>query len=95
MALQEKTMTTHSKLTQLLAPIVTQMGYTWVNGDYKREGQSNVLRVYIDCKTGVTLRDCERVSRQLAAVLDVENSIPGRYRLEVSSPGIDQEIPHE
>ncbi len=53
-----------------------------------------LLRVFIDKEEGITLDDCERFSKSLGAVLDVENPIPGSYTLEVSSPGIDRPLRH-
>jgi len=53
-----------------------------------------LLRVFIDREQGITLDDCERFSKSLGAVLDVENPIPGSYTLEVSSPGIDRPLRH-
>jgi ribosome maturation factor RimP len=50
------------------------------------------LRVYIDGPLGVTVDNCAAVSRQLSAILDVEDPIPGRYTLEVSSPGLDRPL---
>ena len=51
-----------------------------------------LLRVTIDKEGGVTLDDCERFSRNLEAILDVENPIPVSYNLEVSSPGLDRPL---
>jgi len=51
-----------------------------------------VLRVYIDKDGGVTLDDCQKVSRQVSGVLDVEDPIHDRYALEVSSPGLDRPL---
>jgi ribosome maturation factor RimP len=51
-----------------------------------------LLRVIIDKQGGVTLNDCERFSKSLGAVLDVENPFPGSYTLEISSPGIDRPL---
>jgi ribosome maturation factor RimP len=50
------------------------------------------LRVYIDSPRGVNVDDCARVSRQLSALLDVEDPLPGQYTLEVSSPGLDRPL---
>lgn len=56
-------------------------------------GRSNpLLRVYIDKEGGVSHADCQLVSEQLSAILDVEDPFPGRYMLEVSSPGLDREL---
>jgi ribosome maturation factor RimP len=56
-------------------------------------GRSNtLLRVYIDKAGGITHADCQNVSEQLSAMLDVEDPFPGSYTLEVSSPGLDREL---
>lgn len=56
-------------------------------------GSSRLLRVVIDKPEGVSLNDCENLSRQLGAILDVEELVPGgRYQLEVSSPGIERKL---
>ena len=51
-----------------------------------------LLRVFIDKDGGITLNDCERFSKSLGIVLDVENPLPGSYTLEVSSPGLDRPL---
>ncbi len=51
-----------------------------------------ILRVTIDSPRGVSINDCERISRQLEALLDIEDPIPGSYTLEVSSPGLDRPL---
>lgn len=51
-----------------------------------------LLRVIVDKEGGVTLDDCERFSKSLGAVLDIENPFPGSYTLEVSSPGLDRPL---
>lgn len=51
-----------------------------------------MLKVYIDSEDGVDVDDCARVSRQLSALLDVEDPIKGQYTLEVSSPGMDRRL---
>jgi len=55
-------------------------------------GRSAVLRIFLDKPGGITIRDCERVSSQVGAILDVEDVIPNRYTLEVSSPGLDRRL---
>ena len=50
----------------------------------------SLLRIYIDKPAGVTLDDCETVSKQVGLLLDVEDLIPSRYTLEVSSPGVER-----
>ena len=73
----------------LLEPPVQALGYELVDLE-ARVGGNGLLRVYIDRDDGVDLDDCERVSRQLSAFLDVEEPLPGSYTLEVSSPGVDR-----
>lgn len=69
------------------------MGYELVAVELFRKGAGqSTLRVYIDRDKGVGLQDCAAVSEQLSAVLDVEDPIPGRYDLEVSSPGLDRPL---
>ncbi|HEY3045697.1 MAG TPA: ribosome maturation factor RimP [Vicinamibacterales bacterium] len=68
---------------------------------YRREGPGMVLRVQIDrpgsgatAEESVSVEDCARVSRDLSAVLDVEDVIPAAYTLEISSPGLDRPLRH-
>ena len=51
-----------------------------------------LLRVFIDKESGITIGECEQVSREIEAVLDVEDPIPYSYVLEVSSPGLDRPL---
>ena len=81
-----------TSLRDLLASVVTSMGFEFVGCELQRQGHSALLRVYIDKENGLTIDDCSKVSRQLSATLDVENPIQGRYTLEVSSPGIDRPL---
>ena len=80
------------KLTQLVASAVEPLGYELVGVEYIAQGHHSVLRVFIDTDAGVLLEDCERASRQISAVLDVEDPIKGYYSLEVSSPGLDRPL---
>ena len=75
-------------LTELVRPLVEDLGYEFVGIEYV-PGRNAVLRVYIDKPApGVDLDDCEFVSGELAALLDVEDPIRGHYNLEISSPGV-------
>ncbi len=65
------------------------MGYELVDLVYS-PGRNGLLRVFVDSQQGVTLDDCESVSHQLSAFLDVEDPIPDHYTLEISSPGINR-----
>lgn len=80
------------RLQRLLLPVVNMLGYELVGIEYFPSGHHYILRVYIDKASGITLDDCERVSHQVSALLDVEDPIQGRYTLEVSSPGLDRPL---
>lgn len=75
-----------------LERIVAFAGMELVHFEARRESGGTVLRLYIDREGGVTLDDCARVSRQVSAELDADDPIPGRYTLEVSSPGLDRPL---
>jgi ribosome maturation factor RimP len=77
-------------LMELLAPSVEGMGYELVGLEF--DGHQRVLRVFIDRPEGITLDDCSAVSYQISGILDVEDPIPGRYQLEISSPGMDRPL---
>lgn len=80
-------------LIKIVRGVVEPMGYEFVGLEYlSRPKSGHLLRVYIDIERGVLLDDCEAVSRQLSAVLDVEDPISGEYALEVSSPGLDRPL---
>jgi ribosome maturation factor RimP len=78
-------------LLELLEPPIAALGYELVDLDV-RTGGHGLLRIYIDGEGGVTLADCEIVSQQMSALLDVEDPLPGSYVLEVSSPGLDRRL---
>src|SRR2546423_4443294 len=86
------------KLESLVEPVVTGQGYELVDVEFKSELGAWILRVYID-KPGsqerVGLDDCAQVSRELSAVLDVDDTIGGHYSLEVSSPGLNRPLKKE
>jgi ribosome maturation factor RimP len=79
-----------SRLTSIIVPAVEGLGYEFVACELVPQGKRVVLRVYIDSEGGIAVRDCEIVSRQIMAVLNVEEPRMGQYDLEVSSPGADR-----
>ena len=79
-------------MTEMIEPVINDLGINLVDIDLKKMGNKAMLRVYIETEAGVTIDDCERVSREVAAVLDVEDPIPCSYMLEVSSPGLDRPL---
>jgi ribosome maturation factor RimP len=74
-------------IEHLVRPSIEDMGLEFWGAEYQRQGFTGLLRIYIDKDTGVVIDDCQRVSRQVSALLDVNDPIPGNYRLEISSPG--------
>jgi ribosome maturation factor RimP len=81
-----------SPLRARLASGVAALGFELVDAELVGGRHHRTLRVYIDSAHGVTVDDCARVSRQLSAILDVEDPFPGSYSLEVSSPGLDRPL---
>ena len=79
-------------LWHLLEPPVDALGYELLHLEFSSGDGNRVLRVYIDAPGGIRVDDCAVVSRQLSAVLDVEDALPSSYLLEVSSPGLDRPL---
>jgi ribosome maturation factor RimP len=87
------------ELWQLAEPYVRDAGFDLVELQFGREPGGWVLRIFIDLPEGregsVGHDDCERVSRDISAALDVADRIPHAYQLEVSSPGLDRPLRRE
>jgi len=86
---QESTL---DKVHRLIAPVLQDMAVELVDLEFKREGRDWFLRLFIDKEGGVTLDDCADVSREIDALLEVEEMVDTAYRLEVSSPGLDRPL---
>ena len=82
----------HDELKALLEPVVESLDCQLWGLEYFSQGRHSTVRLYIDKPGGVMLEDCEKVSRQVSSVLDVEDPITGEYSLEVSSPGVDRPL---
>lgn len=81
------------EITALLAPTVASLGLELLGAEFAPTGTSAMLRLYIDAPgRHVGIEDCEAVSREVSARLDVEDPIASAYTLEVSSPGIDRPL---
>lgn len=76
------------RITEIVTEIGAPLGIGLVDLEYKREGRDMVVRLFLEKQGGITLDDCADVSRQLSDILDVEDFMPERYTLEVSSPGV-------
>jgi len=84
--------TTISQIEAIAERVAAAAGLEIVEVELKGSGKHYLLRIYIDKPEGVTHADCERVSRNMSAVLDEEDPIPGSYELEVSSPGVERPL---
>jgi len=80
------------KIRAIAERVTTSEGLTLVDLELKGGRSNLLLRVFIDKPDGVSHADCQLVSEQLSAILDVEDPFPGRYMLEVSSPGLDRKL---
>lgn len=78
------------QIETLLTPTVEALGCELWGVEYQAQGKRSRLRVFIERPEGVSVEDCERVSREISDLLDVEDVIPATYTLEVSSPGLDR-----
>lgn len=79
-----------TQLAEMLTPTVEAMGSELWGIEYLTQGKHSVLRIFIEREQGVGIEHCEEVSRQVSALMDVEDPIGGTYTLEVSSPGLDR-----
>jgi ribosome maturation factor RimP len=90
--MSEHLKTVVERVRQLVEPLAARAGLELVDVEYLREGGRWVLRLFIDKPGGVSLDDCQDLSRQVDKLLDVEDPIETRYSLEVSSPGIERPL---
>lgn len=81
-----------STIEELLQPICDSKGFEVVDVEYVKEAGEFYLRIYLDKEGGISLDDCEIVSRELSEILDAKDPIKDNYYLEVSSPGLDRPL---
>ncbi len=84
-----------NKITQLVEPVLDEIGFELVDLEYLSERGRWVLRLYADKEGGITLDDCAHVSRQIGDLIDVKDIIQHEYVLEVSSPGLNRPLKKE
>lgn len=84
--------TCEQRTEKLLAPMMEEYGFELVDVEYVKEGGNWYLRAYIDKPGGITIDDCEMVSRRLSDLLDEEDYIEESYTLEISSPGLGRPL---
>jgi ribosome maturation factor RimP len=80
------------RIREIAARVAASEGFDLVDVELHGRGPGAVLRIYLDKPGGITLDDCQNVSRQVGTILDVEGLIAARYTLEVSSPGFDRKL---
>lgn len=81
------------QLETILRPVVEGLGYEFWGLEFRSQGHHSLLRIFIDdAEKGIAVEDCEKVSRQVSGVMDVEDPIQSEYTLEVSSPGMDRPL---
>ena len=84
--------TLEQNLQEMLQGAVEDLGCELWGIECQRAGRFMTVRLFIDKEGGVTVNDCADVSRQVSAILDVEDPIADKYNLEVSSPGLDRPL---
>lgn len=82
--------TRNERIRDIVKPVIEALGCQLWGMEFLGQGRHSLLRIYLDKPGGVNIEDCAEVSRQLSAVLDVEDPISTEYTLEVSSPGLDR-----
>ena len=87
--------TYESRTEELLQPLIEEHQFELVDVEYVKEGGTWYLRAYIDKPGGITIDDCEVISRALSDLLDEEDFIDDSYVLEVSSPGLGRPLKKE
>jgi len=78
------------QLQEMLEPVAESMGFELWGIEYISQGKDSILRIFIDGENGVSVDDCALMSHHASGILDVEDTISGKYSLEVSSPGLDR-----
>ena len=84
-----------NEIAEFVSPIAADLNYEVYHIEYVKENGDYYLRIYIDKDGGITLSDCEALSRRVSDVLDEKDPIRDPYFLEVSSPGIDRPLKKE
>ncbi|TYC87145.1 ribosome maturation factor RimP [Acetobacterium wieringae] len=82
-------------LEELAAPVVESLGYELTDLTFEKKGKDWYLTLFIDSENGISLEDCEKVSRPVSEMLDEQDPIEQSYFFEVSSPGMDRPLKKE
>ena len=85
----------YQSVTDLIEPTLKGSDIELVDVEYKKTGKTWCLRVFIDKNQGVTVYDCQRLSREIEDLIEIHELIDNHYVLEVSSPGLDRPLKKE
>lgn len=83
------------KVEELVAPIAAGLGYEVIQVQWASDQGGSILRILIDRDGGIQVGDCQTLSREIDTLLEVEGVVPTRYRLEISSPGLNRPLMKE
>ena len=81
-----------NKITNRIKEETENLGYLFIELDFRGDTRNHILEIYIDNEVGITTVDCARVSRAIGDMIEEEDLIESKYRLDVSSPGIDRPL---
>ena len=90
-----KTLSLQQAVTELIEPVFRENSIELVDVEYKKAGKTWTLRIFIDKSQGVTVDDCQKLSREIEDLIEVHELIAVPYVLEVSSPGLDRLLKKE
>ncbi len=80
------------RVKTIVEALIEDLEYDLVDVEFKKEGPNRFLRVFLDKEGGISLDDCQEMSKAIGEELDKEDPINGPYYLEVSSPGLDRPL---
>jgi len=83
-------MTIDGKIEEIITPVLNELDIDLVELSFRGTHGNRILRLFVDTENGITIEKCKNVSREISDILDAEDIITGKYRLEVSSPGLDR-----
>lgn len=81
-----------TEISQKLQDAVEKLGYLFIDIEYRGDDRNRILEIYIDNEVGIVTADCVAVSRVCGDLIEEENLIESKYRLDVSSPGVDRPV---
>jgi ribosome maturation factor RimP len=81
-----------NKIANKIKEETENLGYLFIEMDFRGDSRNHILEIFIDNEAGITTDDCANLSREISDMIEEENLIESRYRLDVSSPGIDRPL---